>query len=541
MQPKSFCSLATYGCHSELFGLLLSISVHHKGAIVYCAVDTKTKEYIENSSPEIDLAINWIVSLDEYSGLDRDTMEKKGVWSDFQMQKAIVIDEALKREKDTLFLDADILLLDAIDDIDDTKQLGVSPHYINKNSTDTFGYYNGGVLWTNQKSVKDDWIEFTKTSRYFDQASIEDLAKKYDTFEFGENYNFSWWRVTQSDQAPQEIINELSIVENKINYKGAPLKFVHTHFYETREDVKLFNDVIVQCLNQIKDYKSLLIIKRMVDGKWKIQIPEQPMVGKWSHSNDSFRELLGLIEDSNSDLELELVHDSGHVWLNNSILLYDRPTINWIDRQAMSCYKLLLGNGDINQEGVKLKEKGINVSPWIFWPRRPSVLEKKLDTEGLVSYNERNIESIFIGNYENYIQQEFRNNQKWEDVIQEFYCTAGSKHKFSQEEYLDKIRHSKYGLCLRGFGSKCHREVELIAFGTVPLVTPEVSINSYSDPLVENTHYILINDPSEVNEKIKDIDQTEWNRMSSACLIWYYNNVHSDNCWNNMLRELLND
>ena len=540
MQPNSFCSLATYGCHSELFGLLLSISVHHNGAIVYCAVDTQTKEYIENSSPEIDLAINWVVSLDEYSGLDRDAMEKKGVWTDFQMQKAIVIDEALKREKDTLFLDADILLLDTIDDIDKTKQLGVSPHYINKNSTDTFGYYNGGVLWTNQKSVKDDWIEFTKTSRYFDQASIEDLVEKYNTFEFGENYNFSWWRITQSSEPPKDIVNKLSIQNNKIHYKGAPLKFVHTHFYETREDVKLFNDVIVQCLNHIKDYKSLLIINRMVDGKWKIQVPEQPMEGKWNHSNDSFRELLGLIQDLHDDVELEPINHSGHIWLNNNILLYDRPTMDWINDDALRCYKLLLGNGDINIEGLELKKQNINVSPWIFWPRRPSVLEKKLE-EGLVLYDERNIESIFIGNYENFIQEKFRSYVDWEKEIEEFYCTAGSNHRFSQEEYLDKIRSSKYGLCLRGFGSKCHREVELMAFGTVPLVTPEVSMNSYSDPLIENTHYILINDPSEVREKIKAINGREWNRMSAACLMWYYNNVHSDNCWNNMLRELLND
>ena len=77
-----------------------------------------------------------------------------------------------------------------------------------------------------------------------------------------------------------------------------------------------------------------------------------------------------------------------------------------------------------------------------------------------------------------------------------------------------------------------------MAFGTVPLVTPEVSMNSYSDPLIENTHYILINDPSEVKGKIKDINEREWNRMSAACLMWYYNNVHSDNCWSNMLREL---
>ena len=96
--------------------------------------------------------------------------------SDFQMMKAYAIDEALKYEKDTLFLDADIILLDVIDNIDNKKQLGLSP-YIKKSDTDRYGYYNGGVLWTNQKTVKNDWIKFTKTSRYFDQASIEDLAK----------------------------------------------------------------------------------------------------------------------------------------------------------------------------------------------------------------------------------------------------------------------------------------------------------------------------------------------------------------------------
>ena len=77
-----------------------------------------------------------------------------------------------------------------------------------------------------------------------------------------------------------------------------------------------------------------------------------------------------------------------------------------------------------------------------------------------------------------------------------------------------------------------------MAFGTVPLMTPEVSMNSYSDPLIENTHYILINDPSEVKEKIKAINRKEWNRMSSACYIWYRRNVHSDNCWNNMLDNI---
>ena len=538
MQPSSFCSLATYGCHREMFGLLLSISLYHKNTTVYCLVDTKTKEYIINSTPKIDLNIVWIVLLDEYTGLDRSAMEAQGVWADFQMQKAMIISEALQNEDDTLFLDSDILLLDTIEDVDKSKQLGVSPHYISKSRTDIFGYYNGGMLWTNQKSLKNDWIEFTKTSRYFDQASIEDLVEKYDAFQFGENYNFSWWRITQSDDSPQNVINNLSILDDKqLCYKKKSLKFIHTHFNETRQDVKLFNDVILKCLNYIKDYKSLLIINRMVTGKWAVQIPQQPIEGKWYHSNDSFRELLVLVEEKNKDLELEIINNSGHVWLNGNILLYDRPTTEWIDEQSLQCYKLLLGNGSIDKEGVELKDKNIDVSPWIFWPRRPSILEQKLG-EGIVNYEDRNIESIFIGNYENYIQQDFRNNPEWENEIEEFYCTAGTNHRFSQEEYLDKIRHSKYGLCLRGFGSKCHREVELMAFGTVPLMTPEVSMNSYSDPLIENTHYILINDPLEVKEKIKDINRREWNRMSAACYIWYRRNVHSDNCWNNILDNI---
>ena len=65
-----------------------------------------------------------------------------------------------------------------------------------------------------------------------------------------------------------------------------------------------------------------------------------------------------------------------------------------------------------------------------------------------------------------------------------------------------KLRESKYGLCLRGYGSKCHREVELMAFGTVPIVTPEVSVSSYMEPLIENTHYIKVTTPAELKEKI---------------------------------------
>lgn len=537
MKPSSFCCLSTYTCHHELFGLLLSLSIYHPNSNVYCLVDTISKNAILSYTPKLKLNIIWIESLNKYSNLNRVKMEKKGIWSEFQMMKAHAIDEALKHESDTLFLDSDILLLDVIDDIDNTKQLGLSPHYITKGMTDKYGYFNGGVLWTNQKTVKDDWIKFTKTSRYYDQASIEDLAKKYSYFEFGENYNFASWR-TDLLRGGKE--TNIYIKNNKITYKDKPLKFVHTHFHHKKEPFFEFNSLIKSHLKKIKDYKTLAIISRMINKKWNIKLPEQPMTKPWNHCNDSFRELLTLIKEKNKDVEIELNTKSGHIWLDNNILLYDRPTSSWFNDEVYKAYKVLLGNGNINIEGNDLKKKGVNVSPWIFWPRRPRILEQKLVQTDLLNYSNRNIESIFIGNFENSVQEKYRKENNWDKVLTEYHCTSGQKHKFTQEQYLDKLKNARYGLCLRGYGSKCHREIELMAFGTVPVVTSEVSIKSYLDPPRENVHYIKVSSENEFTEKIKTITKEEWEKMSKACYNWYKKNVHSDNVWNNMLSYLFN-
>ena len=86
---------------------------------------------------------------------------------------------------------------------------------------------------------------------------------------------------------------------------------------------------------------------------------------------------------------------------------------------------------------------------------------------------------------------------------------------------------SKFGLALRGSGSKCHREVELMGLGTIPIITPEVTIKSYMDPPVENTHYISASSPNEMSEKLKNITPEKWEEMSKKCCEWYMKNIHS--------------
>ena len=65
---------------------------------------------------------------------------------------------------------------------------------------------------------------------------------------------------------------------------------------------------------------------------------------------------------------------------------------------------------EIEIEGKKLKSfiPSLNIKPWIFWPRNPKLLEELLDTKGILSYQSRSIESIFIGNFENNVQEKYR-------------------------------------------------------------------------------------------------------------------------------------
>jgi len=538
-KPSSFSSICTSNCAFELVGLLLSLSVYHPNEKMFILCDTKTKEIVDNMTPQPRLQITWFVELDKYDGMNRQIMEKKGIWSEFQMAKANIIKYALQNVSDTLFLDSDIIVTDCIDDIDVSKELGVSPQFITQTHIDKTGYYNGGMLWTKNKHVPNDWIEFTKSSRYFDQASIEDLARKHSFFEFGENYNLQCWRLMLSSESPQQIACHITSAD-KLYYKKKPLKFVHTHFLDKR--FQQFNNLIIQHLSKAKMYKVLAIVYRVIHNKWILKIPKQPIQGLGRHNNDSYRELPLLMKLQNQDIAVKYDNKSIHCWLEPNILTYDRPTLEWCNQEIGNCSLMLLGNGDVNVEGQYLKSKipTLNIKPWIFWPRKPMLLEKVLKQHGILNHDERNNESIFIGNFENSVQEKFRKTtDSWETVLTEYHCTKGQQHKFSHEEYLMKLRDSKYGLCLRGYGSKCHREVELMAFGTVPIVTPEVTVSSYMEPLIENIHYILVKTPEELKQKIATIDKEQWTKMSKSCYEWYQRNVHSKNCWKNMIEHIL--
>ena len=535
-QPDSFCFICTNSSFNELQGMLMSLSLYHPYVPVYGLVDTKTKNSIDSIMYLLKLKLNLYITLDKYSDKNRSIMEQEGIFKEFLLNKAEVMKLALQNYNNTMLLDCDIVFFKTINNIDKRKDMALSPHYIKKINTDEVGYYNIGILWTKNIEVVNDWIEFTKTSRYFEQASLEDLAKKYSFQEFGKEVNFMPWRIIVGEN-PQQVVNSININNNTLNIDDKPLVFLHTHFHDRR--FTQINNIFINALKKLKRYRELLIIDRIINKNWTIKIPRQPQQGIWRHANDSFRELALLYKKNNNDVDIELV-DNGHCWLGNHILLYDRPTREWFNQDLASTSLILLGNGDIDIEGKILRDNGLNVKPWIFWPRRPFIIERFLENNKLKQYSDRTIESIFIGNIENSTQNQYRNTDKrWQDVLSVYYCTQGTQHKFSQEEYLEQLSNAKYGLCLRGYGSKCHREVELMALGTVPIITETVSINSYMDPPQENQHYIRCDNPDNLKAIISKISEEEWQIMSNECILWYEKNIHSKNSFKNYLTNIL--
>jgi len=235
------------------------MNISNPGTNVVVFVDDRTKAVVDKLDLP-SLKVEVVSKLNRYSGKNRQQMENDRTWSEFQMVKSQIIHYCLEKFPDVLFLDSDIFVINEIEIPDDahTYEIGLSPHYICRSDTDKYGYYNGGVVWTNNKRFPAAWRDHTTRSRYFDQASLEDCARQFKTFTFPENYNVSWWRLTQSAETCEQIISYFSQDDTNIYYKGKPIVFVHTHFADPRYNY--FNLLIKAYLHKTSKHQLHTVV-----------------------------------------------------------------------------------------------------------------------------------------------------------------------------------------------------------------------------------------------------------------------------------------
>ncbi len=260
-----------------------------------------------------------------------------------------------------------------------------------------------------------------------------------------------------------------------------------------------------------------------------VYMPNQPTSSFFHHSGDSFREMARLWEEKGY---VRIVEDKtiSHIWMNGigNVLLYDRPTYEWLDRSSVEEKRwriALFGNP---------APRGDNAKAWSFWPRRPELVEK-LVKEGVCdkSYADRVQRLVLYGKVENAIQKERRTGAVWASACSEFKMPIGAEkaYPFTQEEYLRKLSDARFGLCLPGYGLKCHREVECMSMGCVPIVSPDVDMKTYANPPVQGIHYFVADTPEAAQKISLETSQETWETMSKACKLWWTENASCDGMW----------
>jgi len=254
--------------------------------------------------------------------------------------------------------------------------------------------------------------------------------------------------------------------------------------------------------------------------------------GFHAHQGDSFRELAEMwAERGYVTLERSATTDFCWLFGKGEILLYDRPNYDWYSSSEESAnYRMaLVGN-----------PKPMNDQPmrdWTFWPRKPRLLEEVAKNTN--SYDAREKLCVFYGKIENTVQESNR-SKLWAEACDDYCMVEGDKpYKFTHEEYLLALGNSKFGLCLAGFGNKCHREIECMAMGTVLICSPEVDMDSYANSLEEGVHYFRVKNPTEARVISETTTAADWKKMSSACRAWWLANASCDGSWE-LTKRLVN-
>ena len=294
-----------------------------------------------------------------------------------------------------------------------------------------------------------------------------------------------------------------------INYvllgvKREPLPFQRAHALEDVEKI-------------LKQHMFTEVLRSSVPVLPTVIIPTgKALTGIHEHSGDTFREMARLWSERGY-CNLVLSEDTPYCWWNaiGDTLLYDRPTMRWFTNPS---YKAALFGNTFPETPTK-RDK-----PWSFWPRSPRAVEDIVASTNVNrQYGDRN-PSIFLGRIENGVQQERRSKHDWSTAVDTFSMpidSTGGPYKYSQEQYLDMLTKSRFGLCLPGYGPKCNREIEYFATGVVPIVTPGVDMKNYMVPPQKGIHYMYAETPEEVRNIVDSLTEEQWIKMSAAGKQWW--------------------
>lgn len=241
---QAVATLSTFNAFQDLKVFLFTLDLFNTvKPTVYLLCDSKTEAALKEQPPLYSGPIHINTGLDRYGEVSRKKMTGqrgtiyKTMWEDFMMEKATVIEQALTEEPAVFFFDSDICFLGPLPLIPAEAKVAVSPHMIKPRDEDRFGKFNAGFMWTNDKRVPNMWRQASHTSRFFDQAALEDVVNNFqpeNVYEFPKQHNYGWWRMYQSTESSINQQKQWTISRTAgISVDGQQLMSIHTHWSET--------------------------------------------------------------------------------------------------------------------------------------------------------------------------------------------------------------------------------------------------------------------------------------------------------------------
>ena len=255
----------------------ITLRIWHPDAVLYVYTDSATAPVLQIIRAKLGAdKLHIRVALDAYLNRDRTMMEAlpgktyDTLFTDFTFEKTHVMDwmfdataTAAAAPPSLWLMDADILHLAPLPHVPDMAALALSPHYIRAADEARFGHYNAGFLCMRDRSLLDVWRKAGHTSTFYEQKALETVAASTSAlYEFPPQVNFGWWRLFQSEEDPQTIVQRFSIYRPDtsigVRYSGAPLQSIHTHMYRLDESHNhRFNVWFVGLLEKFKVHRPI--------------------------------------------------------------------------------------------------------------------------------------------------------------------------------------------------------------------------------------------------------------------------------------------
>lgn len=236
----SITTMATLPVYEELVLFLYSINIFHPNIPVFIITQKAVQEKLRQEK-HLPKNITFNLALEKYRTQNWRNIGAKEA-AEFLSNKTRAMETALKEYDNTLYADCDMLFLTPLGRVDDTKDLGLSPHY--PSGLKKYGKYWAGWIFVSNPNFSRWWKKEILNSSHpsIDQFCLQKAVQHFSYFHFPREYNFhSGWYLKLcyggSRKLVREHLNVQSHRQKGILYKGKPVMSIHQHLLLPSKDI----------------------------------------------------------------------------------------------------------------------------------------------------------------------------------------------------------------------------------------------------------------------------------------------------------------